>query len=444
MAISFVCRGCGKSIRAPDQFAGKRARCPGCKLVVTVPVPAPADDPGYEVVNDVPVPSPVESRHGATETAWKGARGYEPPAREPVYRSPVRPTSSTRRATLPPPDHSLRDRLYWILILALVPLGFSLLGESDDVEQRIAQTREHNEDAFKELERRKEASDDAVFSVLPGGRIEGAHLPHQTWMHWVYAAASAAAFFLLILSLSRAESAAPLALVCIGMFTGTIGILLLLAVQWAAIISQGVWLRGSGIVIVIFYFLKFVGFSYLAALDSENGFLLSFFGFTCGVGFCEEFCKAMPLIMEFRRRSTMNWRGAFLWGLASGVGFGVSEGITYASDHYNGVSTWGVYVVRFVSCVALHGIWSASVGILIHRNRLYVEGDMDFSDWLMPLAKCLGVAMILHGLYDTMLKRDMNWQALVVAVASFAWMAWTVESARSEEIAERRSALATA
>jgi len=51
--------------------------------------------------------------------------------------------------------------------------------------------------------------------------------------------------------------------------------------------------RGHGIATLIFYVIKLIGFSYHAADDPENGFLLSFLGFTIGVGLCEEFTKAM-------------------------------------------------------------------------------------------------------------------------------------------------------
>ena len=54
---------------------------------------------------------------------------------------------------------------------------------------------------------------------------------------------------------------------------------------------------------------------------------MSFLGFTAGVGFCEEVCKAIPLLVYYREPNKQTWRGAFLWGLASGVGFGVAEGI---------------------------------------------------------------------------------------------------------------------
>ncbi len=43
------------------------------------------------------------------------------------------------------------------------------------------------------------------------------------------------------------------------------------------------------------------------------------------------------------------------------------------------------------------------------------------------------VPMILHGLYDTLLKKDLEVWALVVGAASFAWFALQVEMARSSD-----------
>jgi hypothetical protein len=37
--IEFNCDGCGKTLRVPDEHAGKQARCPGCQTVLTVPSP---------------------------------------------------------------------------------------------------------------------------------------------------------------------------------------------------------------------------------------------------------------------------------------------------------------------------------------------------------------------------------------------------------------------
>lgn len=39
MAIEFHCEHCGKPVRAQDEFAGKRAKCPACQQSVYVPTP---------------------------------------------------------------------------------------------------------------------------------------------------------------------------------------------------------------------------------------------------------------------------------------------------------------------------------------------------------------------------------------------------------------------
>ena len=67
--IRFECPKCGKGITAPERVAGKRAKCPGCQAVLTVPEAAESDHEVYtdfEVVDDdAPVtakPSPVTAK----------------------------------------------------------------------------------------------------------------------------------------------------------------------------------------------------------------------------------------------------------------------------------------------------------------------------------------------------------------------------------------------
>ena len=38
MAIVFTCDKCGKQLSVSEEFAGKKARCPGCNTTITVPV----------------------------------------------------------------------------------------------------------------------------------------------------------------------------------------------------------------------------------------------------------------------------------------------------------------------------------------------------------------------------------------------------------------------
>lgn len=436
MAISFTCT-CGKTLRARDETAGKRAKCPQCGAVLTIPAPGVNDEAGeYALMPEEPPPMafpparpPVSLAPGSPPTMFVPARGSEPS--RPVARRDEPPPV--------PPGGAWRERVYWILILAFIPLAASLAFKEDDVEQRLEQTLRKNQDAVKSVVKDDSVSKEDLLAALPDGKIEGAHLAYNTWVHWLYATLAAAGFFSLLMLMFPPGTAKPAHLLAVGLFTGTIGIVFLLAVQFIADMSQGLWFRGGGRAVILLLIVKFIGFSYNAALNPQNGFLLSFLGFTCGVGLCEEICKALPVLSQFLGRSGLSWRGACLWGLASGVGFGISEGIMYSSSHYNGISPASAYIIRFISCVGLHAIWSASVGITAYRCRDMIEEAGDAAAWGLVLVRVVAVPMVLHGLYDTLLKKDYNVWALLVGLISFAWLAWQIESARGNESSRERS-----
>src|SRR4029078_8724068 len=95
----------------------------------------------------------------------------------------------------------------------------------------------------------------------------------DTAAHWLYALLSAGAFWGLILLLFPLGKASSKQIWIAGIFVGTIGILLLLGLQWTAMATQGTWIRGRGILVILFYIIKFIGYSYQAADDPSNGFL---------------------------------------------------------------------------------------------------------------------------------------------------------------------------
>ncbi len=104
-----------------------------------------------------------------------------------------------------------------------------------------------------------------------------------------------------------------------------------------------------------------------------------------------------------------------------------------------------MYVVRFVSCVALHAIWTASVGITMWRRQETIQGELDWTTYCLAVLRILAVPMVLHGLYDTLLKKDLELWATAAGVATFAWFAFQVEMARGtdgEPENARRAALA--
>jgi RsiW-degrading membrane proteinase PrsW (M82 family) len=184
------------------------------------------------------------------------------------------------------------------------------------------------------------------------------------------------------------------------------------------------------------------GQSMRVALDPHGSFVSRLLGYVFAVGLGEELCKALPVLFYVRWGRNASWRGAFLWGMASGVGFGVAEGVLYATKMYHGVAPAEFYLVRFASCVALHAVWSASVGITIFQSRAVVSrvvgavvfgGSFRWEEIAWPLLRVLGVAMALHGLYDALLTEQMIVPALLVALVSFGWLGWQVESAREQD-----------
>jgi RsiW-degrading membrane proteinase PrsW (M82 family) len=417
MPISVTCAGCGKKLKGKDNLAGRTVACPNCGGQVTIPKAEAQEDATYKVAE----PSPASA-------------ASEP--REPVRST--RPISPPPAPSLPP----LRSEetpfwlrhLHWLLVLALIPLVFSLLQKDDakeDEEERLLaalrsvpeEDRPQVERALVALEAGKGSVKDLI-AALPGHKLPGAFLPARTWMHWAFAGGSALLFMTFFVVLASGKAANPLHILGLGFFTATIGILFLLLVQLLAAWSQGVWVHGRSIVVILFYLVKLIGYSYRAALDPENGFFLSFLGFTFGVGFCEEVCKALPLLWHYRRPTEQAWRGAFLWGLASGAGFGISEGITYASDFYNGISGSEIYYVRFISCVALHALWTGSVAITLYNRQELLQKEMPWYENLAPVFLIVAVPMVLHGLYDTLLKKDQNAAALGVAIVSFLFLAF--------------------
>ncbi len=395
MPIRVKCSGCDKPLKVKDELAGKRIRCPGCQSVIRVPAAAaPVNDSatqktGTKSTGEDDIPDDWLTGENVISTAG------QPPSEEDEYAIPAtsgelpprvgtsRKSGSSEGAFVPVqgvseepatvrtrPDKTLgspstkisgesagaRHHLIWVLLLALVPLGISTVAEGEPVEKRLQETLRQHPDAAARLDQAESIGD--FLSSLPEKKLIGAHLPHGTWVHWGYAALSAFLFLAFLTQTFPNSAAGPSRIFWTGVATGTAGILLLLGFQWVAMFTQGFMLRGRGIIVLLFYIVKFIGFSYRSALDPENGFVLSFMGFTCGVGLCEELCKALPVVIFLRGNGYAGWKSACVVGLASGVGFGVSEGIMYSSDHYNGVAVGLTYLVRFASCVALHAIWA--------------------------------------------------------------------------------------
>lgn len=446
MIIYVSCEQCKRRIRVKDVGANNTLKCTYCGHLQFAPTPSAAPAAPASVPDPFAAPplfaAPAAAFSPAADAGTtqrltgqlRSSDGSAPiGASFPAPPSPW-PTPTLAPAAPEPPPRGLQEYLYWLIALTLIPLGLSVFHARDDLRQRFEQTRADNPRAVHEWQQSQDPDLDDLITSFPGERIQGAFLPRKTWWHWAFAGLSALSFLTLCVALFPSKRVRPAELFLIGFFTGTVGIILLVAVQLLALVTQGLWIKGAGAFTFIFYVLKFIGFSYRSALDPDANLVVSFLGFTFGVGLCEELCKALPLIWYYRSCDGVSWRSAVRWGLATGAGFGVAEGITYSSDFYNGLHGAEIYLVRFVSCVGLHAVWSASVALMLYRHHETIQGDQEWYRLALPLLRIMAVPMVLHGLYDTVLKMQLHEMALATAVVSFGWLAWQIESLREQEL----------
>src|SRR5262249_51579502 len=117
MAISVTC-ACGKKLQARDEHAGKKAKCPGCGALLVVPEKAPWEDGDEYALMDAPAnPAPA-------------AFTPRPVAEMPSSFAPAPKPRPTAAAPAPVASGSTwREYAYWLLLLAFLPLGFSLVNK---------------------------------------------------------------------------------------------------------------------------------------------------------------------------------------------------------------------------------------------------------------------------------------------------------------------------
>lgn len=140
--------------------------------------------------------------------------------------------------------------------------------------------------------------------------------------------------------------------------------------------------------------------SYLYDLTKSDSLVLQLIGFIFGVGFTEEFIKALALFYFVRTaKEPLIPQTLVYYGLISGIGFGVLEGVIYQT----GVNTKLDYnyaffmnIARLTSLPFLHAIWAGIAGYFIAFANLFPK----FRKALYIFA--IGVPAILHGLYDTL------------------------------------------
>lgn len=330
----------------------------------------------------------------------------------------------------PPPSRapSLGLRAGLLLAAALLPLFASHLVRHESVRTRLRRTLERAPPGtLARLDALPAPSRKSVLACLPDGRIDGALLAVDSRAHWGMAAVTALAAGAVLLRLFAARGADLVRAGQVALFTGVVGIGALGLAQRLCFWAHGV--QTDGLLGALLELIGGVASAYLATDDGERGFLGHLVGYLFSVGLLEELCKIAPLVLLARGPEVATDRRTWLvYGLASGLGFGVAEGLHYAEWRYNGLATAGTYVVRFASCVAIHGVLCASVAVSLQRRLAWLSDASWLSrgPWL-ALGVALAWPMLAHALYDTLLDHRQPIVALGVAFAACVWLAWQVE-----------------
>jgi RsiW-degrading membrane proteinase PrsW (M82 family) len=136
-------------------------------------------------------------------------------------------------------------------------------------------------------------------------------------------------------------------------------------------------------------------------LTSPNaGFIGNLIGYTFGVGVFEEFVKLLPVYLIIRKsKEPLIPQTVVFYGLMSGIGFGVFEGVIYqltVNKQLDYSLSFFMNIARLTSLPFLHSIWAGISAYFISFSFLYPTNR--YSMWFLAIL----VPAILHGLYDTL------------------------------------------
>ena len=137
-----------------------------------------------------------------------------------------------------------------------------------------------------------------------------------------------------------------------------------------------------------------------ALTDPNDGFINHLIGFTFGVGVFEEFVKLFPVFLLLRKsKEPLIPQTVVFYGLMSGIGFGVFEGVVYqltVNKQLDYGTSFFMNIARLTSLPFLHSIWAGISAYFLAFSFLYPKNR--HSMWLLAIL----IPAILHGLYDTL------------------------------------------
>jgi RsiW-degrading membrane proteinase PrsW (M82 family) len=183
-------------------------------------------------------------------------------------------------------------------------------------------------------------------------------------------------------------------------------------------------------------------------LNSTNT-LLSMAGYIFTVGVPEELCKALVILwLLFRGPSVPSVPTMVFYGLMSGLGFGIYEGMHYqmganfeAVENSNNVEAGAASyyfdnMLRLTTLPFLHAMWTAIGAYFWSLGRLYPKRRHGL--WVAALT----IPSVLHGLHDTF-SDSVPWLSLAVDFVSvYALMVYLSTSQLLEQTLQEEGMVA--
>jgi len=168
--------------------------------------------------------------------------------------------------------------------------------------------------------------------------------------------------------------------------------------------------------------------SWIMLWTQSPEFFVRWLGYVLGVGMPEEACKALVLFLIWRKAEPFAPQTMLFYGLMSGLGFGVYEGVDYQLGRNVQFSdTIGEYyllnVLRLTSLPFLHAIWSGIAGYFLGFALLHPSRQRGL------FIVAVGLPALLHGTYDAA-----SSSVIRLGVALFSVLALQLYLAKSVEL----------
>jgi RsiW-degrading membrane proteinase PrsW (M82 family) len=191
--------------------------------------------------------------------------------------------------------------------------------------------------------------------------------------------------------------------------------------------SAGVFFLTQILIFVLVFVINIPGINPLYKLtDHDDGLVANLIGYTLGVGVFEEFVKLLPVYLLLRNSNEpLIPQTVVFYGLMSGIGFGVEEGVVYQltlNKELGYGDSYFMNIARLTCLPFLHSIWSGISAYFLSFS--FLSPTNRYSLWILAIS----IPALLHGIYDTL-----GWSipGLLVCYLSVALLIVYLKSARN-------------